>query len=118
MKLNSDTLTSTETDFVTLQVYPPDEMHGPEPAQSSVSAILSTITDLINLQAWTIAQGTVYVASTHGWSVLHALQQSSVWDGLAIIPCHAVWGATTEHPDCVRQLSLGLVLRLDRLLGQ
>jgi diphthine-ammonia ligase len=117
-RLNSDTLTSTETDFVTLQIYPPDEMPGPEPAQSSVSAILSTIADLINLQAWTIAHGTVYVAGPQGWSVLHALQQSSAWDGLAIIPCHTVWGATTEPSDRVRQLSLGLVLRLDRLSGQ
>lgn len=117
-RLNSDTLTSTETDFVTLQIYPPDEIPGPEPAQSSVSAILSTIADLINLQAWTIAHGTVYVAGPQGWSVLHALQQSSAWDGLAIIPCHTVWGATTEPSDRVRQLSLGLVLRLDRLSGQ
>jgi diphthine-ammonia ligase len=117
-RLNLDTLTSTETDFVTLQVYSPDEMPRPEPTQSSVSAILSTIADLINLQDWTIAHGTVYVAGPHGWSVLHTLQQSSAWDGLAIIPCHAVWGATTEPSDRVRRLSLGLVLRLDRLLGQ
>jgi diphthine-ammonia ligase len=117
-KLNPDTPTSVEIDFVTLQIYPPDEMPEPESAQSSVSTILSTIADLINLQAWTVAQGTVYVASPHGWSVLHALQQSSVWDGLVIIPCHAVWGVTTEPLDRVRQLSLGLVLRLDRLSGQ
>ena len=117
-RLNLDALTFTETDFVTLQVYPPDEMPGPEPAQSSVFAILSTIANLINLQAWTIAHGTVYVAGPHGWSVLHALQQSSAWDGLAIIPCHTVWGATTKPSDRVKQLSLGLVLKLDRLSGQ
>jgi diphthine-ammonia ligase len=113
-RASSDTLPSIETDFVTLQVYPPDEMPGPEPAQSSVSATLSTIADLTNLQTWTIAHGTVYVAGAHGWSVIHALQQSSAWDGLVVIPCHTVWGATIEPSERVRQLSLGLVLRLDR----
>jgi diphthine-ammonia ligase len=115
---NSNTIKSTDTDFVTVQVHSPEESpssnHIQSPTQST-SSILSTISDIVNLNTWTIAQGTAYVAGSSGWSTLHSLQRTPGWECLIIIPCRAVWGAATEPRDRVRQLSLGLVLRLERL---
>ena len=130
--LDSSTLKSTDVDFVTIQVYDPVESPrlgdtgSPKP---SILSILSTISGLVDTHEWTIAQGTAYIAEPYGWSVLHALQQTSTelgyaelghaglghgWEGLSIIPCRAVWGAATESQDRVGRLSLGLVLRLER----
>jgi diphthine-ammonia ligase len=107
-----------DTDFVTLQVYDPEVLPRPEYTQSpnlATSTILSSLSELVDTKIWTITQGTAYVAGRYGWSILSSLQQKPGWACLTIIPCRAVWGTATEACGHVRQLSLGLVLRLERL---
>jgi diphthine-ammonia ligase len=119
--LDASTTRSTDKDFVTVQVCSPEELPGsnrPDDSQSPtylILSIVSTLSELVNTKAWTIAQGTAYVAGTTGWSTLQSLQQTPGWECLTIIPCHGVWGAATESRDYVRPLSLGLVLRLEAL---
>jgi len=126
--LDSRKIMATEMDFVTIQIYSLEELLGQRhtaPPTKSVSSIVSTISDFVNIDEWTVAQGTAYVASPFGWSVLSALQQPAAglehvgradgWQGLSITPCLAVRGNATESGDCVRQLSLALVLRLERV---
>jgi diphthine-ammonia ligase len=117
-QVESSASDSTDTDFVTVQVYNPEVVPRPGYAQSptlSTSSILSSLSELVDTKTWTIAQGTAYVAGRCGWSILSSLQQKPGWVCLTIIPCRAVWGAATEACDQVRELSLGLVLRLERL---
>lgn len=111
----SSKINSTDVQLVTLQVYHPEELAvGSTPSpNSSMPSILSTLSNLVNSNISTIAHGTAYVAGPSGWSILQSLQQTLDWDCLTTIPCHALWGAATEHGDRVKQLSLGLVLRLE-----
>ena len=117
--LDPETRDSTDTAFVTVQVRGPEERPRPGDASSAIwstPSITSTMSDIVNTDEWTIAQGTAYVAGTSGWSILRSLQETATgWGGLFVIPCRAVWGAdASEAGEHVTRLDLGLVLRLER----
>jgi diphthine-ammonia ligase len=114
---DSPTTTSMETDFVTVQVYNPEGVPADftEHATESVSRILSRVSKLVDPNTRAVAQGTAFVGGRSGWTILRSLQQTPGWECLTTIPCRAVWGAATESGDHTRRLSLGLVLRLERL---
>ena len=113
---------STDTDFVTITVQALEELPRPVDVASqtwSLSSITSAISAVVNADAWTIAQGSAYVAGPSGWSILDSLQQTAGglkpgWETLSIVPCNTVWGATSDSGGRVERLDLGLVLRLER----
>ncbi len=117
---------STTTEFITIQIY---NQHD-EPGAGSFGNIPSTTSLIDDISAagsdgtsstnpWSIVQGSAYVTSNLGWNVLQGLQQTSGWDALTIVPCHAVWGCTAEHgvEELLKRLILGIVARRESADG-